>query len=117
MATEDAPVGVELVEDHEAEPLEQTNPLGVVRQHPGVEHVRVGEHHLASLPQGTPRPRGGIPVVGEGPDLHLGCIRELPQLGELILGERLGRVHEDGGSIRVSGDGVEDRHQIAEGLA
>jgi hypothetical protein len=41
---EHAPVGVQLVEHHELEPLEQTRPLRMVREDRGTQHVGVGHH-------------------------------------------------------------------------
>ena len=66
VAAKDSAVGVELVEDHVAQPLEEAHPLGVVGQDPRVEHVRVGENDLARLAQGGPSSGRSVTVVGEG---------------------------------------------------
>ncbi len=46
MAAEQAAVGVQLVDDDELQVLEQLEPLGVVGEDRGVEHVRVRDHDL-----------------------------------------------------------------------
>ena len=40
---EHAPVGMHLVDDHEAQVAQEIRPVGVVRQDAGVQHVGVGE--------------------------------------------------------------------------
>ena len=46
VAAEDAAIGVQLVDDDEAQVLEQLRPLRVVRQDPRVQHVGVAEHDV-----------------------------------------------------------------------
>ena len=50
VAAEEAAVGVQLVDDHELQVLEQLEPLGVVGEDRGVEHVRVGDDDLPGGP-------------------------------------------------------------------
>ncbi len=59
---EHAAVGVELVEHHVAQALEEVRPARVVGQDPGVEHVGVGEHDAAALARGAPRVARGVAV-------------------------------------------------------
>jgi hypothetical protein len=66
--TEDAAVGVELVDDDVAELFEQLEPFRVVREDRGVEHVRVGHHHLARTPDGRPDGGGRVAVIRGGGD-------------------------------------------------
>jgi hypothetical protein len=47
VAAEQAPVGVQFVYDDDLELLEELEPLGVVRQDRGVEHVRVRDDDLS----------------------------------------------------------------------
>ena len=46
VAAEHAAVGVQLVDDDVLQVLEQLEPLGVVREDRGVQHVGVGDHHV-----------------------------------------------------------------------
>ncbi len=48
VAPEDAAVGVQLIDHDQPQLLEELEPLGVMGQDSGVEHVRVGHDDLAS---------------------------------------------------------------------
>ncbi len=95
VAAEDAAVGVQLVDDDEAEVLEQADPLGVMRQDPRVQHVGVREHHLRPRADRAPRVLGRVAVVGEHAEVEAGRLvedlRQAVEFGQLILGQRLGR--------------------------
>jgi hypothetical protein len=43
----DAPVGMDLIDDHVSQPAEKPPPGLMVREYTEVEHVRVGEHDLS----------------------------------------------------------------------
>jgi hypothetical protein len=64
VAAEDAPVVVKLVDDDVLEVLEEVDPLGVVGQDSGVEHIRVGEDDLADRPDCLAGVLGRVSVVG-----------------------------------------------------
>ena len=49
--------------------LEELDPLGVVRQDAGVEHVGVGQDDVAAGPDGLAGVLGRVAVVGEDADL------------------------------------------------
>ena len=85
----DAAVGVDFVDDDVAQVLKELDPLGVVRQDAGVEHVRVGEHDVPGQAHGVARVHRRIPVVGEGLDLHAHVRDERVDLRELVRGPGL----------------------------
>ena len=53
VAAVDAAVVVQLVDDEVAEVLERLRPVRVVRQDAAVQHVRVGEHDVRALANGS----------------------------------------------------------------
>ena len=65
MAAEDAAVAVQLVDHDVAQVLEEPDPLGVVRQDAGVEHVRVGDDDVAGLADAAAHGGRRVAVVGE----------------------------------------------------
>ena len=117
VAAEDAAVVVELVDDDVLEVLEQLDPLGVVRQDPGVEHVGVRQDDVAAGPDGPAGVLGRVAVVGEDADLLRQPPVDVVELGLLVLGQGLGREEVQGPRRRVLHDGVEDRQVVAERLA
>ncbi len=117
VAAEDAAVVVELVDDDVLEVLEELDPLGVVGEDAGVEHVRVGQDDVAAGPDGLAGVLGRVAVVGEDPDLLGQAPVDVVELGLLVLGQGLGREEVEGPRRGVLQDGVEDRKVVAEGLA
>ena len=117
VAAEHPAVGVQLVDDDHPELLEQLEPLGVVGQDRGVEHVRVGDHDLAGRPDGRPDRRRRVPVVGGGRDAQVGRPGELGELGHLVLPEGLGGEQEQRPRGRVVGQRLEGRQRVAQRLA
>ena len=117
MAAEDAAVVVQLVHHDVAEVLEEADPLVVVGQDAGVEHVGVGDDDVAGLADGPAGGGRGVAVVGERLDVGADRFDQSVKLGLLVLGERLGREEVEGAGVRVFEDGVEDRQVVAEGLA
>jgi hypothetical protein len=67
VAAEDAPQGVELVDDDVAQPHEERRPAVVVGEHPDVEHLRIGQHHVGCPPEGGPFLHRGVAVVCDRP--------------------------------------------------
>ena len=96
MAAEDAPVVVQLVDDDVAQVLEEALPLGVVRQDPGVQHVRVGDHDVPGQAHGPRAATGRVAVVGVGLDVRPQGLDQAVQLGVLVLGEGLGGEEVEG---------------------
>ena len=117
MAAEDASVVVQLVDDDVAQVLEQADPLVVVGEDAGVEHVGVGDDDVAGLADGASGGGRGVAVVGERLDVGADLFDQSVQLGLLVLGERLGGEEVEGAGVGVFEDGVEDGQVVAEGLA
>ena len=114
---EHAPIGVELVDDDVAELLEEQEPLGVMGQDRGIEHVRVGRDDLPRAPDRRPDRCRRVAVVGRRRDLQPGGARKLRELRDLVLAERLRREEEQGARRRVLRDGLQDRQRVAQRLA
>ena len=117
VAAEDSAVCVQLVDDDDPELLEQLEPLRVVRQDPGMQHVRVRDDDLAGRPNGVPNGRRRVAVVGRNRCREARRRRQRPELGDLVLPESLGGEEQEcprGGVVR---DRLQDRQGIAERLA
>ncbi len=117
MSAEHAPIGVEFVDDDDPQLLEELVPLGVMGEDRGVEHVRVGDDDLTGRTDSRPDGRRGISVIRGRRDVQRRGTRELTELGDLVLPERLGREEEQGAGGRIVGDGLQGRDRIAERLA
>ena len=70
VASKYAAVGMQLVDDDVFEIFKQLDPPGMVGEDVGVQHVRVGDHDMARLPDGLARGGLGVAVVGIGLDVH-----------------------------------------------
>ena len=121
VAAEHAAIGVQLVDHHVAQVLEQLGPARVVRQDARVDHVGVAQHHVRAAADRAARVLRRVAVVGEDADLGLVGAREparhLVQLGQLVLGQRLGREEIQRAAGRVPQNGAQDRRVVAERLA
>ncbi len=95
VAAEDAAVGVQLVDDHVAQVLEQLRPARMVREDARMHHVGIAEHEVGTRPNRAARVLRRIAVVREDadafPSLTLNRLAHRLELGELILRQRLGR--------------------------
>ena len=111
------PVGVQLVDHDDPQLLEQLEPLGVVGQDRGVEHVRVGDDDLAGAADRRPDGRRRVAVVRRGRDAQVSCPGELGELGDLVLAEGLGGKQEEGPRRWVVGQGLEGGQGVAQRLA
>ena len=69
VAAEHAAVGVQLVDDHVAQVLEQLRPARMVRQDARVHHVGIAEHEVRARPDRAAGVLRRIAVVGEDADL------------------------------------------------
>ena len=96
VAAEDAAVVVELVDDDVFQVLEELDPLGVVGQDPGVEHVGIGQDDVAAGADGLAGVLGRVAVVGEDADLAREELDRLVELGPLVVGQGLGREEVEG---------------------
>ena len=122
MAAEDAAIGVQLVDDHVAQVLEQLRPPRMVRQDARVHHVRIAEHEVRARADRPPRVLRRVAVVREDADLRRPTLAAMRfahrlQLGELILRERLRRKQIQRAAGRILQNRVQDRRVVAERLA
>ena len=117
VAAEQAAVRVQFVDDDDPELLEQLEPLGVVRQDCGVEHVRVGHDDLSGGSDAGPDRIGRVAVVCGAVDLQPGGAAELAEFRHLVLAECLRGEEEQRSGRRIVGEGLQGGHQIAQRLA
>ena len=117
VAAEHTPVGMDLVNDDIAQVLKQFDPLGMMRQDAGVQHVRVGNHDMAGLPHGLAGSGGRVPVIGIGFDIHAHALDHVIQFADLIRGQGLGREKIERAGVLVLQNGGQHRQVIAHGFA
>ncbi len=121
MAAKDAPVGVELVDDHIAQPLKEIGPLRMRGQNARVKHVRVGEHNARAAADAPAFARRRIAII-DGDRLRLGQRRgdvdhPTAQPRQLVLRKRLGGKEIERARRGVILQRLEDRQVVAECLA
>ena len=117
LGAEHAAVGVQLVDDHVLQRREEAPPPRVVGQDAGVQHVGIGEHDVARLPDLCAPPRRGVAVVGVGADLDRESGGEGAELGQLILRQGLGGEQVEGPRGGLLQDPLQDGQVVAEGLS
>jgi len=117
VAAEHPAVDVQLVHHHVREVGEELLPLGVVRQDARVEHVRVGDHHVALPADGLPGVVRRVAVVGEGLDVGLELADEAVHLVHLVVGQGLGGKEVQGTRLGLLEDALEHGQVVAQGLA
>jgi hypothetical protein len=113
---EHAAVGVQLVDDHEPQRLEELRPLGVMGQDALVEHVRIGDDDVALGAHRLARIARRVAVEGAGANAEVARRVELEDLRDLVLRERLGGKEIERFRAALEG-GVDDRQVVAERLA
>ena len=114
VGAEHAAVDVRLVEDHEAQMVQELGPAFVAGEDADVEHVRVAEQDGgAAADLGALRLRRVAVVDGR----HGARQAQRAQLARLVLGQRLGRIEVQGARGRVLGAGVDGRKRETERLA
>ena len=106
---ENAAVGVKLIQDDVTQILEYPRPPRVVRQNPGVQHVRIRQDDVAALADGLARVRSRIAIVGERAKAIVEPLGEIVQFRELVLRQRLDREEVEGARIRVLEDRIQHR--------
>ncbi len=120
VAAEDAAIRVQLVDDDEAQVLEEFGPPRVVRQDARVQHVGIAEHDVRARADGPARVLRRIAVVGEDADVvrPFGAdqLRELVQFRQLILRERFRREQVQRARRGVLQDAADDGRVVAERL-
>ena len=90
VAAKHAAVGVKLVDDDVAQIFEEARPTRVVREDPGVQHVRVSQDDVALFANGFARIGGRVAVVGKNAEAVFQALVEIVEFGELVLREGLG---------------------------
>ena len=116
MTTEDAPVGVQLIDDDVAEVGEQLYPACVMWQDAGVEHVGIGDDDVAGLADGLPCAYWCVAVVGVGLEVDLQLADQTVKLGQLILRQRLRRKKVERPRLGVAEHRLQDGQVVAGGL-
>ncbi len=93
----------------------------MVRQDPGVDHVRITQHDVCAAANRPARVLRRVAVVGEDANrrralLGLEQFDEPVQFGQLVLRKRLGRKQVQRARRRVLEDRVDDRRVVAQRL-
>ena len=117
VAAKDPAIGMDFIDDDVLQVFKQLDPLGVMGQNAAVEHIGIGDHHMARLPDGPPGRRRGVAVVGEGFDIHAQQLNDLVELAHLIGGQGLGGEKIESTGVGVLQYGREHRQIVAHGLA
>ena len=117
VGTEDAAIGVQFVDHHEAQPAKEPFPLRMVRQHRGMQHVRVGNDQPRAGADRAASGRGRVAVVGGHRQRQPRFPYQAVQLVALILGQRLGREQVQGAGVRVFDALLQDRQVVGQRLA
>ena len=117
MAAEDSAVDVKFVHHHVLQVGKELLPLGVVRQDAGVQHVRVGDHHVALLADRLPGVVRRVAVIGEGLDVRLQFADETMHFRHLVVGQGLCGKEVDGPGLGLLEDLLEHGDVVAQGLA
>ena len=117
LAAEQPAIRVKLVDDHEIQAREEAAPPGVMRKQSCVEHVGVGHHDMPALADRGAPPRRRVAVVGVGPQLDRKAVFERAELGQLVLGQGLGRKEVERPPLRILEQALKDGKVVAEGLS
>ena len=117
MASEDAAVGMKLVDHDVPQVFEEARPTRVMGQHPAVQHVGVGQHDVGALSDGLASILRRISVVREGPNAALHAGKEALQPLKLIFGKRFRWKEVERAGLGVFRQRVQDRKVVAECLA
>jgi hypothetical protein len=107
---------VELVDHDEREAREESTPLRVVREHAGVQHVRVRQHDVAAVADQRPPAGWRVTVVDVDLELDRQAAAECAELGQLILGQRLGREEVERAARGLLQESLQDGQVVAERL-
>ena len=117
VASEDAAISVEFVDNDVLEMLEEARPFGVMREDAAVHHVGVGEDDIGALPDGFSGVLRGVAVIGEGADVAFHAGDEPLEFVELVFGKGFGGEEIESAGLGVLGQRVEDGQVVAERLA
>ena len=121
VGAEDAAVGVELVDDHERQPLEESSPGRVVGEDARVQHVGRGDQHVRRVvAQLLSRGGGCVAVVDRRANARAGQSERAGVFLEalaLILLERFQREQIEGARLGVCERAPQHRQVVDERLA
>jgi len=117
VASKDAAVSVEFVDNDVFQIFEQAGPARVLRKNSGVQHVRVGQDDVRFFADRLSRVAGRVAVIGKDPEGILEALVQVVKFGELILCESFGGEEVEGACVGAREDGVEDREVVAESFA
>ncbi len=121
VAAKNTPIGVDLVQDDVAQPLEEGHPARVVGKDAGMQHVGVADDNPGGLADGGAIALGCIAVVdGKGQraqDRRGQLAGDGVELGELVLGEGLGGEEVEGAGAGLGEEPAEHGQVVAEGFA
>ena len=84
----------------------------MVRQDPGVQHVRVGQDDIGPLPDGPPRVLRRVPIISERAQVGPHLLDDPVQFFQLIFRERLGREQVHRPRARFRREPVQHRQVI-----
>ena len=108
---------VELIDYYVLQVLKQALPLGMVRQHARVKHVRVGDHQVPTRADRLSGILRCIAIVSEGANLVGQADAPAVQLDQLILRERLRGKEVQRAGFRIFHQLVQDWQVVAERFA
>ncbi len=114
MATEDAAVGVQFVDDNVAKIFEQARPARVMRENAGVQHVGIGENDLAFFADSFAGIGGRVAIVGENAEAIVETLIQIVEFGKLVLCKGFGGEQVERAGVGIFQDGVQDRQVVAE---
>lgn len=123
VGAEDAPVGVALVDDDEAEGPEEGGPAGMGREDAPVQHVGVREDVIGVLAHPFAFFDRRVPVVDRRPDRGAEGLRERLHRAALVGGQSLGGGEVQSGgaaavrSIGAVEEGTQHRSEVGERFA
>ena len=116
VATEHAAVGVQLVDDHVLQVLEDPRPLRVVGEDPLVQHVGVRQDDVCARPNRRANILRRVPIIGMNTDVRIQRVGPLQEVIHLVVGERLGREKVQGSRVGIVDDALEDGQVVTQCL-
>ena len=114
---EHAAVGVDFVDDDDAQAAEKLGPVGVVRQDAGVQHVGVAEQQSGAFADAFALALRRVAVVGRHGHIRLQGLDQRSQLGQLVVGQGFGGEEVEGAGVGIVEQAVQDGQVVAQGFA
>ena len=117
VAAENAPVGMDFVDNDILQVFKELDPFRMMRQDAGMQHVRIGHDDVPGLAHGAPRRSRGIPVIRIGFDIDAHFLDHFIQLADLIGGEGFCREKVKRPGVLIPQDRGEHREIVAHGFS